>query len=482
MMGMTTTLRKALPFVLLAMVVCWTFTSHQSPIHPRIAYAQTPPDCSFTYTFTGSGTQTGVSNLSGNTPCVNWRITFSTTGTLAATVTFQTSPDNSAWTSVPNTICSSTDQPPCILQGTNPLTGTSQGMSYFASYGNFVRLTVTTTGTGTGTARGYGAKGATADASIAGSGGGGVGPTGPTGPAGPTGATGPSGSSAPASSNLTPVTASANTTADQTLQEIALSAGVLNTLKAANIFHGSGRFTIAVAQTPTLTFKAKLCTVSGCGSGTVVTLATITSGATVAATSNGWNLQLMVGTSAIGATGNLWVHGAPGLTVDIGALPGSAATPYTDLNTAVSANIDLTAALFVDFTAATSTGNAGNLITQDIAEVLPQGAGGGGGGGGGTLGTAVWNGAGGVSGATVTGIISSITYGGAGIYTVNFTPAYTLPYTVSTNGACPFLAPGGCFTWYGSSPLTTTNFVLASANPGGFVDCNPCMATVFKAN
>ncbi|MCX6357315.1 MAG: hypothetical protein NT045_05485, partial [Candidatus Aureabacteria bacterium] len=98
-------------------------------------------------------------------------------------------------------------------------------------------------------------------------------------------------------------------------------------------------------------------------------------------TNNGWNLQLMAGTSASGATGTLWVHGAPGLTVDIGAVPGSAASPYTDLNTAVSSTIDLTGVLYVDFTVATSTGNAGNSITQDIAEVLPQGAGGGGGGG-----------------------------------------------------------------------------------------------------
>jgi hypothetical protein len=162
-----------------------------------------------------------------------------------------------------------------------------------------------------------------------------------------------------------------------------LAAGALNTALAANLVHGSGYFTIAALQIPALTFKAKLCTVSGCGSGTVVTLASITTAATVAATNNGWNLQLMAGTATAGATGNLWVHGAPGLTVDIGALPGSAATPYTDLNTAVSSNIDLTAALFLDFTVATSTGNAGNSFTQDIAEVLPQGAGGGGGGGGG---------------------------------------------------------------------------------------------------
>src|ERR1019366_1132909 len=97
-----------------------------------------------------------------------------------------------------------------------------------------------------------------------------------------------------------------------------------------------------------------------------------------AATNNGWNLQLMAGTVSTGATGTLIVHGAPGLVLDIGAAPTSAATPYTDTNTAVSASIDLTAALFVDFTVATSAGSALNSITQDIAEVLPQGAGGGG--------------------------------------------------------------------------------------------------------
>jgi len=162
-----TTLKKGLPLLIFALAV-------------PLMRAQTPPDCSFTFTFTGNATQTAVSNLSGNTPCVNWRITFSTTETLAATVTFQTSPDGSSWTSVPNAICSSADQTSCIVQGTNPLTGTRQGMAYFTSYGNFVRLSVSTTGTGTGTARGYGAKGASANARIVNSS-----SSGPTGPAGP---------------------------------------------------------------------------------------------------------------------------------------------------------------------------------------------------------------------------------------------------------------------------------------------------------
>src|ERR1035441_2332323 len=133
------------------------------------------PDCSFTFNFTGAATQTAVSNLSGNTPCVNWRLTLSTTGSLSATVTFYTSPDASTWTAVPNTVCSPTVQPPCILQGANPIVGT-QGMLYAASYGSYVQVVVTSpSGSGTGTVRGYGAKGASANASVPSSGGGGGG-------------------------------------------------------------------------------------------------------------------------------------------------------------------------------------------------------------------------------------------------------------------------------------------------------------------
>lgn len=136
------------------------------------AFAQ---DCSFTYTFTGNATQAGQSNLSGNTPCVNWRITLSTTGSLSSTVTFQTSPDNSSFSSVGNSVCSSSQQPPCIIQGANPIVGT-QGMMYVAAYGSYVRLVVTaSSGSGTGTIRAYGAKGASPSAGNFGGGGGGSG-------------------------------------------------------------------------------------------------------------------------------------------------------------------------------------------------------------------------------------------------------------------------------------------------------------------
>lgn len=157
-----TTLRKVLPLILLCAALSGL---------PLAAQTQ---DCSFTYTFTGDGTYT-VSNLSGVTPCVNWRLTLSVTGSLTTTATFYTSPDNSVFTAVPNTVCSATVQPPCILQGANPIVGT-QGMMYVAAYGAFVRVvTSSSSGSGNGTIRGYGVKGASAQALPAGGGGGGSG-------------------------------------------------------------------------------------------------------------------------------------------------------------------------------------------------------------------------------------------------------------------------------------------------------------------
>lgn len=170
--------------------------------------------------------------------------------------------------------------------------------------------------------------------------------------------------------NLTAVTVSANVTTDQALQELSLSAGALNTANLISLLHGSGIFTIATLQTPTLTFKVKLCTVSGCGSGTVATLASLTTTATVAATNNIWNVELRAGTAATGASGNLMVHGF--VAADIGASSAVADSVFNDTNTAVSSNINLAAALFVDFTVSTSAGNAGNSFTSQIAALMPQ--------------------------------------------------------------------------------------------------------------
>ncbi len=142
------------------------------------AFSQGPPDCTFTgsnFTTTGVPTNGSISNLRQNTPCNAWAVTFSVTGTLAATVQFVTSPDNTTWTAVPNTVCSASVFAPCMSSGTNPIaTLAKQGVGKIYAYGAYVRVNVTnTSGSGQGNIRVYGYKGTTA--SIGGSGGGGGG-------------------------------------------------------------------------------------------------------------------------------------------------------------------------------------------------------------------------------------------------------------------------------------------------------------------
>ncbi len=171
--------------------------------------------------------------------------------------------------------------------------------------------------------------------------------------------------------NLSAVTVNTNTTSDQTLMELALPTGYLNNLRQPFLFDGAGTYSTQTAQTPTITLKTKLCTVSGCGSGTVVTLVSIVSTATIAAvTNNNWNLAVLGYTATTGASGNLEIHGP--LAVDLGALTTTADSVFVDTNTAVSSNIDLTAALFVDFTVAFSTNAVtANTFTQRSGGVMP---------------------------------------------------------------------------------------------------------------
>ena len=170
--------------------------------------------------------------------------------------------------------------------------------------------------------------------------------------------------------NVTAVTAT-NPSAEAVLQELSIGAGFLNVLRQPFLIRGAGFYTTAAAQTPTLRFRVKLCTVSGCGSGTVVTLFDLTSTASTASqTNDNWHIDIVAVTNATGATGNLKVHGP--LSVDLGAATTSADTVFVDTNTATSANIDLTAALFIDFTVLMSSSNASNAVTEDASMIAPQ--------------------------------------------------------------------------------------------------------------
>ena len=124
---------------------------------------QTPFDCQFVQTFTGSGAGTAHSNSSSSAPCVAWRVTFTTTTFVSATVQFETSPDNSSWSAVTNSICSSSVQPPCVIDGSNPITAAAAGTGAYRAYSKYVRINITgVSGSGSGQVVVYGYKGATA--------------------------------------------------------------------------------------------------------------------------------------------------------------------------------------------------------------------------------------------------------------------------------------------------------------------------------
>lgn len=182
----------------------------------------------------------------------------------------------------------------------------------------------------------------------------------------------PSGSAAVV--NTTPVTVSANSTGAQVLQQLTIPAGVLNVAAASGgvyTYNGSGIYTAAALQTPTLTWTLNHCTVSGCGSGTVRALATIVTPSVVTATNNTWNIRLSIANTATGTTGTLIAHGSAVVELtgasDLG-------TTSSDSNTTSSGTIDLTGITYLQLTVTTSTGNAGNSITEDHSSLEPASA------------------------------------------------------------------------------------------------------------
>jgi len=167
--------------------------------------------------------------------------------------------------------------------------------------------------------------------------------------------------------SVTPATSSNPTiNTDQNLIQLSLPAGYLNVALRVSKIEEGGVYSSTSASSPALTYKVKLCTVSGCGSGTVLSLFNIVSSAlnTTALTNATMNLVGTCVTNTTGTTGNLICHGAPGLTLDTGSTLSTPDTVFADTNTAVTGNIDLTAALFLQFTVAQSVVGASNSYTQ----------------------------------------------------------------------------------------------------------------------
>lgn len=140
---------------------------------------------------------------------------------------------------------------------------------------------------------------------------------------------------------------------DANLAEIALAAGYLNGAHKSIQVYSHVVVITGTTQTPTYTLKLKLCTISGCGSGTALTL--LTFGATGAMTaSNTVNAEMNaeVMTTTTGATGVVEPAGMAILNI---TTVGTGGVLWNDVNVAGSSAIDLTAALFLDVVGQIST-------------------------------------------------------------------------------------------------------------------------------
>jgi hypothetical protein len=142
-------------------------------------------------------------------------------------------------------------------------------------------------------------------------------------------------------------------TTDTKLAEISLSAGYLNSSNKALDIFSHVVVVSGTTQTPTYTLKLKLCTVSGCGSGTVLTL--VTFGATGAMTASNTvhaELHMQLMTTTTGSSGVVEPAGMGVLNI---TTVGTGGVIWNDLNNAGSSTIDLTAALFLDVMGQIST-------------------------------------------------------------------------------------------------------------------------------
>lgn len=161
-----------------------------------------------------------------------------------------------------------------------------------------------------------------------------------------------------------PVTVNANVATDQNLMTCSLPAGLLNQVNSSLRVYIAGVFSTAAASTASLTFKVKLCTVSGCGSGTVISPVATTTGATAAlsATNLSFSQTSYLSTQTAGAASAYEAHGF--MTIDLSATPATPDSTYQDTNTATVGTIDSTAALFLQITAAASAASASNSFTE----------------------------------------------------------------------------------------------------------------------
>ena len=175
--------RKALPFAALVLVAVLAYRDfrHQQK-HLPVVWAQannTTYDCLVSGTVTAATRSTVYQNsfTGGQSMCSSWRIEYYTDGISGVSLQFEIADQLASgavgtWTAVGNNICSSSQQPPCVLDGSNPITTLGYGTFAISAYAPYFSLNVTTfTGSGHIQYRIYGYKGLSAKSRVGGSGG-----------------------------------------------------------------------------------------------------------------------------------------------------------------------------------------------------------------------------------------------------------------------------------------------------------------------
>jgi hypothetical protein len=177
--------------------------------------------------------------------------------------------------------------------------------------------------------------------------------------------------------STTPVTVTANVTTDQTLMACTIPAGTLNRVGRSLRIQTGSIYSTPAASTTAMTFKIKICSVSGCGSGNVLTAATITSGAlgTIQVTNNAIQTPaFMLTVQTAGAALAIEAHGC--INIDLLASISGADSIYCDNNTTTQvgspSNIDSTAQNFLQITGAFTVSSASNSWSQRqmVAETI----------------------------------------------------------------------------------------------------------------
>lgn len=166
--------------------------------------------------------------------------------------------------------------------------------------------------------------------------------------------------------NVTPVTVNTATTNDQNLMACTIPAGTLNKVLRGLRIYAAGVYSTAATSTAQMTMKAKVCTVSGCGSGTVLAVCNIQTIAlaSITVTNNTWTYECLPVTQTAGASAAFERSGK--FSIDLGSLTTAADSIFIDPNaTGTLGTIDETAQLFLQITAAFSgTTSTSNTYTE----------------------------------------------------------------------------------------------------------------------